>query len=46
MHGPHRARCCPAAAYVDDDVLRWENRHFFESGWVCVGRSDALTAAG
>jgi len=36
----------PAAAYLDDDVLGWENRHFFESGWVCVGRSDSLTSPG
>jgi len=36
----------PAAAYTDDDVLRWEERHFFEAGWVCVGRSDGLSEPG
>ncbi|MFZ0324329.1 MAG: aromatic ring-hydroxylating dioxygenase subunit alpha [Actinomycetes bacterium] len=36
----------PAAAYVGDDVLRWEQEHFFEGGWACVGRSDGLAAPG
>jgi phenylpropionate dioxygenase-like ring-hydroxylating dioxygenase large terminal subunit len=37
-----RSRMLPRAAYVDDDVLEWERRHFFDGGWVCAGRLDAL----
>ncbi len=36
----------PAAAYVDDAVHAWEQRHFFEAGWVCVGRADDLATPG
>ncbi len=36
----------PAAAYVGQDVLAWENRSFFEAGWVCVGRSGDLGQPG
>src|SRR5262249_7719503 len=32
-----QSRMLPRAAYVDDDVLEWERRHFFDGGWVCVG---------
>ncbi len=28
----------PTAAYVDPDVLAWEQRHLFDGGWVCAGR--------
>jgi len=36
----------PAAAYLGEDVLAWENRSFFEAGWVCVGRADDLGQPG
>jgi Rieske 2Fe-2S family protein len=36
----------PAAAYLGDDVLAWEQRHFFAAGWVCVGRADDLGTPG
>jgi len=35
-----RSRMLPRAAYVDDAVLEWERRHFFDGGWVCAGRLD------
>lgn len=36
----------PAGAYTDEAVLRWELEHFFDGGWVCVGRSEQLGKAG
>jgi glycine betaine catabolism A len=39
-------RMLPAAAYTDPAVLAWEQRHTFEAGWVCIGRSDDLAAPG
>ena len=36
----------PAAAYLDDAVHDWEQTHFFEHGWICVGRSDDLSERG
>ena len=35
------SRMLPKAAYVDPDVLAWEQEHVF-SGWVCVGRSSEV----
>ena len=32
----------PAAAYTDPAVLAWEQRHLFDAGWVCAGRSASL----
>lgn len=32
------SRMLPRAAYLDEDVLRWERDYVF-SGWLCVGRS-------
>ena len=29
----------PPAAYENEDVFAWEQRHFFGGGWMCVGRS-------
>jgi glycine betaine catabolism A len=43
---PNDARTLPAAAYVSHDVFRWEQEHFFEESWVCVGRSGDLAEAG
>ena len=36
----------PATAYTSADVLAWEQRHFFAASWVCLGRADAVPAAG
>jgi Rieske 2Fe-2S family protein len=41
-----RSRMLPRAAYVDDAVLAWERRWFFDDSWVCVGRVSGLEAAG
>ena len=34
-----RAAPCPSEAYTSQAVFDWEVEHFFEGGWVCVGRS-------
>ena len=34
----------PAAAYIDPRVFAWETEHFFDGGWVCVGRGDEIAA--
>jgi Rieske 2Fe-2S family protein len=39
-------RTLPAPAYVSDDVFAWETRHFFESGWVCIGRDADVAEPG
>ena len=39
------ARTLPRAAYVEPDVLAWEQRHLFEASWVCVGRGADVAAA-
>ena len=36
----------PSAAYVSPEVFAWEQRHFFEDSWVCVGRSAELGSVG
>jgi Rieske 2Fe-2S family protein len=36
----------PRAAYVDPAVFEWEQRHFFDGGWLCVGRSDQIAGPG
>jgi Rieske 2Fe-2S family protein len=36
----------PRAAYVDRAVFDWEQRHFFGSGWTCVGFSSQLAQPG
>jgi glycine betaine catabolism A len=36
----------PRAAYVDQAVFEWEQRHFFGGGWLCVGRSDQVANPG
>ena len=30
----------PAEAYTAGSVFRWEQEHFFDRGWVCVGRPE------
>jgi len=36
----------PGAAYTDPAVFVWEQRHFFATGWTCVGRSEQLGVPG
>ena len=36
----------PAAAYLDPDVLAWENEHVFGGGWVSLGRAGSFTKPG
>jgi glycine betaine catabolism A len=31
------SRMLPPAAYVDPAVFAWEQKHFFDGGWTCVG---------
>ncbi len=31
------SRMLPRAAYVDPAVFAWEQKHFFDGGWTCVG---------
>jgi phenylpropionate dioxygenase-like ring-hydroxylating dioxygenase large terminal subunit len=40
------SRTLPAEAYLSEEVFAWETEHFFEAGWVCLGRSDGLAGAG
>jgi Rieske 2Fe-2S family protein len=40
------SRMLPRAAYVDPAVFAWEQRHFFDGGWMCVGRSEQLPEPG
>ncbi len=35
----------PAAAYLDPEVLAWEQEHLFDGGWVCVGRASDVPSA-
>jgi glycine betaine catabolism A len=41
-----QSRMLPREAYVDEDVFEWEREHFFTRGWLCVGLSGDLAAAG
>jgi Rieske 2Fe-2S family protein len=41
-----RSRMLPREAYVQQDVLAWERRHFFDGGWVCAGRAGELAEPG
>jgi Rieske 2Fe-2S family protein len=41
-----QARTLPATAYVSEEVLAWELATFFESSWVCVGRSSLVEKEG
>jgi glycine betaine catabolism A len=36
----------PRGAYVDPAVFAWEQKHFFGSGWTCVGLGAQLPQAG
>ena len=41
-----RARTLPAAAYLDPEVFAWEQRWFFDHGWVCLGSDRRHARAG
>jgi glycine betaine catabolism A len=41
-----QSRMLPRAAYVDQAVFEWEQRHFFGGGWLCVGRSEQIANPG
>ena len=41
-----QGRALPAEAYASAEVLAWETQHFYEAGWVCLGRADDLSEAG
>jgi Rieske 2Fe-2S family protein len=41
-----QSRMLPPAAYTDPEVFGWEQRHFFDGGWACVGRSEQLPGPG
>ncbi|MFZ0664675.1 MAG: aromatic ring-hydroxylating dioxygenase subunit alpha [Acidimicrobiales bacterium] len=37
-----QSRMLPREAYVSDAVFAWEQRNFFEAGWMCIGRSEDM----
>ncbi|HEY7478521.1 MAG TPA: aromatic ring-hydroxylating dioxygenase subunit alpha [Actinomycetota bacterium] len=37
-----RALTLPGAAYASEDVFAWEQEHFVEGSWMCVGREGDL----
>ena len=41
-----RSVTLPAAAYTSPEVFAWEQRHLFETSWVCLGRSSDLSRPG
>jgi Rieske 2Fe-2S family protein len=41
-----RSRTLPAEVYTSPAVFDWEVEHFFEGGWVCVGRTQDLEQPG
>lgn len=41
-----RSSTLPAEAYTDPFVLRWEQEHFFDESWICVGRAGGPIDAG
>jgi glycine betaine catabolism A len=40
------SRMLPRAAYVDPAVYEWEQKHFLDGGWTCVGFSAELANPG
>ena len=40
------SKTLPAEAYTSQAVFDWEVEHFFEDGWVCIGRTDELNEPG
>jgi phenylpropionate dioxygenase-like ring-hydroxylating dioxygenase large terminal subunit len=41
-----RSSTLPAEAYTDGTVFRWEQEHFFDRSWVCIGRASGPNEAG
>jgi hypothetical protein len=41
-----QSRTFPAEAYRSAELLDWEERHFFERSWVCLGRTEDLFSDG
>src|SRR5215204_6016624 len=41
-----RSSTLPAEAYTAGSVFRWEQEHFFDRSWVCVGRAGGHEEAG
>jgi hypothetical protein len=41
-----RSSTLPAEAYTGGFVFRWEQEHFFDRSWVCVGRAGGLEYVG
>jgi glycine betaine catabolism A len=41
-----RARTLPGEAYASPEVFAWEQHHFTEGSWVCVGRATDLERPG
>jgi Rieske 2Fe-2S family protein len=40
------SRMLPRAAYVDPAVFAWEQKHFFDGGWTCVGFTAEVASPG
>ncbi|MGO9558846.1 MAG: aromatic ring-hydroxylating oxygenase subunit alpha [Acidimicrobiales bacterium] len=40
------SRMLPRDAYTSEAVFEWEQRNFFEGGWICLGRSDIIANEG
>jgi glycine betaine catabolism A len=40
------SKTLPATAYISPEVFAWEQKHFFEESWMCVGRAADLAAPG
>ena len=41
-----QSRMLPRSAYIDPAVFEWEQRHFFDREWMCVGRSEDFSEPG
>jgi Rieske 2Fe-2S family protein len=41
-----QSRMLPRAAYTDPAVFAWEQKHFFDGGWTCVGLAAELADPG
>lgn len=39
-------RMLPREAYTSEAVMAWEQRHFFEGGWTCIGRGSMVAEPG
>lgn len=43
---PGHGHTLPQAAYTSAEIFEWEQTHFFEGSWVCIGRASDLDSAG